>query len=75
MPPIGVIELDQATLWSLGSFVVPSVGHDPFAAIDIPIPNEAWLVGVTFYAQAVNAPGSAAGLPRLSNRLTIPIGQ
>jgi hypothetical protein len=30
---------------------------------------------VTFYAQAVNAPGSAAGLPRLSNLLTIPIGQ
>jgi hypothetical protein len=75
VPPIGVIELDLATLWTLGTFVVPSVGHDPLAAIDIPIPNEAWLVGVTFYAQAVNAPGSAAGLPRLSNLLTIPIGQ
>lgn len=74
VPPIGVIEIDPATLWSLGSFVVPSLGHDPLAAIDIPIPNESWLVGVTFYAQAVNGPGSAAGLPRLSNRLTIPVG-
>ena len=41
----------------------------------IPIPNEATLVGVTFYAQVVNHALTVAPGPRLSNRLTIAIGQ
>lgn len=74
VPPIGVIELDLATLWSLGEFTVPTTGHDPLAAIDIPVPNEAWLVGITFYAQVVNSFATVTGAVRLSNRLAITIG-
>lgn len=74
VPPFGVIELDLGTLFTLGHFPVPSVGHDPLALIDVPIPNEAWLVGVTFYAQVVNGFGTVAGLPRISNLLPFTIG-
>jgi hypothetical protein len=74
VPPFGTVLLDPTLLWSFGSHTVPATGHDPLATIDIPIPNEAWLVGVTFYAQAINNIGSVAGLPHLSNRLTIAIG-
>ena len=66
--------LFRSTLWSLGEFTVPTTGHDPLAAIDIPVPNEPWLVGITFYAQAVNSPSTVTGAIRLSNRLTIAIG-
>lgn len=74
VPPFGVIELDLGTLFTLGDFPVPGAGHDPLAAIDVPIPNEAWLVGVTFYAQVVNGFGTVAGLPRVSNLLPFTIG-
>ena len=71
VPPFGMVELDLGQLWSLGAFTVPTIGIDPLAAVDVPVPNDPGLVGLTLYAQAVIASTTALAYPRLSNRLTL----
>jgi len=74
VPPFGVLELDPALILFYGQHVVPSVGPDPLAAIDIPVPNVPSLVGLTFYSQVFNAFGTVTSGARLSNRLTTTLG-
>lgn len=74
LPPFGVLELDTSVLLFFGQHTVPTTGHDPLAAIDIPVPGMAALVGITFYAQVFNAFGTVTGQARLSNRLDVTIG-
>ena len=74
LPPFGVLELDTSLLLFFGQHTVPTVGHDPLAAIDIPVPAMPGLVGLTFHAQVFNAFGTVTGHARLSNRLDVTIG-
>lgn len=74
LPPFGVLELDTSVLLFFGQHTVPTTGRDPLAAIDIPVPGLAALVGITFHAQVFNAFGTVTGQARLSNRLDVTIG-
>ncbi len=74
VPPFGVLLLDPSVILFLGQHAVPVTGSDPLAAIDIPVPNDASLVGITIYSQAFNAFGTVTGAARLSNLLVTTIG-
>ncbi len=74
VPPFGVLELDPSAILSLGLYAVPTLGHDPLAVVDLAVPNDAALVGITLHSQVFNAFGATTGQARLSNRLVTTIG-
>jgi hypothetical protein len=73
IPPFGVLELDPSLILFFGQHGVPTMGPDPLAVIDIPLPNLPGLVGLTFHAQVFNAFGAVTGSARLSNRLSVTV--
>jgi hypothetical protein len=72
LPPFGTVEIDptaQAGFVFLGLSGVPALGVDPWAAMDLRVPQNPALVGLTIFAQAANVFRTAVPQPRLSNRL------
>lgn len=73
LPTLGVLRIDPATMLHLGGVKASSQGHDPIAALALPVPNDATLRGMRLHVQALNASTTVPAGPRLSNALSVRI--